>query len=89
MENMLLTIIKTVLLYVAALAAFYISNWLNPHADDAGIGQSLLVAGAVAAVLLSAILYAFYKAITQNSQWWIVVGLHLALTAVSLVWMMR
>jgi hypothetical protein len=89
MRKMLPALVKTLLLYVAALVAYYCSDRLNPHASDAGIGQSLLVVGVVAAVLLSALLYALYKAIARSPHWWAVVILHLALAGALFAWLMR
>ena len=89
MKNVLPALATTLLLYIGALVAFYVSDRLNPSASDAGVGQSLLVLGVVGIVLLGAFLHAFYKAVSQDSGWWFVVGLHFLLAVIAAAWMMR
>ena len=89
MKNIIPALAATLMLYAGAIAAFYVSDRLNPSASDAGVGQSLVVLGVVGVVLLSAFLYAFYKAVAQDPRWWFVVGLHFVLGAIASAWMMR
>lgn len=83
---MLISLGKTLLLYVAALLAFYVSDRLNTSVGDVALKQQVLVIGTVALVILGAVLYAVYKAFTQSPQWWAVVGLHVVLGGALFVW---
>ncbi len=86
---MLLSSGKTLLLYIAILMAFYVSDRLNSSSGDAALKQTFLVLGAAALVILGALLYAIYQAFSQSPKWWAVVGLHIVLGGALFVWASR
>ena len=86
---MLLSLGKTSLLYVAIVLAIYASERLTTSSGDAALRQTILVMGVAAIVILGAIGYAFYKAISKSPQWWAVIGLHIVLSAALLIWLTR
>ena len=86
---MLFLLGKTSLFYVAIVLAIYASERLTPSSGDAALQRTIWVMGAAALVILGALAYAFYKAISGSPQWWPVIGLHVVLSAALLIWVTK